>query len=356
MTNANFSFYSFAIERCKDDDLRKMAGLGSCKSKEDIDDIINWSIVHVDILDHYPDVLNYHHPFQDYFYSMNHIMYSNFYVNNEIDFNPILLKTNYGIVIDKSKTETTYLFSESTKQTNSEIIYEYDENGNPILDDDGNQIRKSSGFVCIYNFYMGNNLQHYERTYQKLQDVLSKIGGFGKTTFIFMTTLNLLVSKFIVVLDTEDFLISIDKNINNNNVTIPVNTIQQNETYENKKIFDFKNENKYNIKDIASFGNNNLYNFNKDINKMKSYEQKDEDILQKPNKKVNFCWCQYIWDMICCGTSNKNIAYYENFRKRILSEENMIISHSNLYKAINFLGLDNHEDFIFDKKYTTIIY
>ena len=315
MTNANFTFYSFAIERCKDDNLRKMAGLGSCKSKHDIEDIINWSIVHVDILDHYPDVLNYHQPFQDYFYSMNHIIYTNFFVNNEIDFNPILLKTNYGIVLDKSKKETTYLFSESTRQTDSEIIYEYDENGNPILDEDGNQIRKSSGFVCIYNFYMGNNLQHYERTYQKLQDLLSKIGGFGKTTFIFMTTLNLLVSKFIVVLDTEDFLISIDKNINNNNVTIPVNSIVQNETYENNKFFNFKNKNihedkfknKYmeqqnqnnensqikqainnNIKDIGSIGNNSLYNFNKDLNKINLMRKKMKIFCKSRIKKLIF--------------------------------------------------------------------
>ena len=43
-------------------------------------------------------------------------------------------------------------------------------------------------------------------------------------------------------------------------------------------------------------------------------------------------------------------------RELIISEENIIISHSNLYKVVNFIGLDNNKDLIFDKQYTTIFY
>ena len=56
--------------------------------------------------------------------------------------------------------------------------------------------------------------------------------------------------------------------------------------------------------------------------------------------------------MICCGTSNKNITYYEKFRQKMLSEENIIISNYNLYKLISLLGLDNSDELIFDKNYT----
>ena len=34
----------------------------------------------------------------------------------------------------------------------------------------------------------------------------------------------------------------------------------------------------------------------------------------------------------------------------------MILSHSNLYKVINILGLNENDDLIFDKRYTTILY
>ena len=75
-------------------------------------------------------------------------------------------------------------------------------------------------------------------------------------------------------------------------------------------------------------------------------------LLNKAKTHNNFCWCQYIWYMICCGTSNKNITYYEKFRQKMLSEENIIISNYNLYKLISLLGLDNSDELIFDKNYT----
>lgn len=40
MSNDNYSFYSVIIEKCKDDNLRKLAGLGACKNNDTIDSII----------------------------------------------------------------------------------------------------------------------------------------------------------------------------------------------------------------------------------------------------------------------------------------------------------------------------
>ena len=60
--------------------------------------------------------------------------------------------------------------------------------------------------------------------------------------------------------------------------------------------------------------------------------------------------------LFSCETSNKNLSYYEKFRQRIIRVENMILSHSNLYKVINILGLNENDDLIFDKRYTTILY
>lgn len=226
---------------------------------------------------------------------------------------------------------------------------------------------------------MKNRLQHYERSYQKLQDILSKIGGFGKTTFLIASTINLIVYKYIVILDIEDFLLSINKI--KNNININNTTSEFDSTFENKKIFFPKfqkeeNKNKileqkiqdkelsiikprkHNKTDITNVKDDPIWNnnFNKEYNFKKASYLETEEFINKPIEKNNFCWLQYIWHMICCDTINKNIAYYENFRKRIISEENMIISHSNLYKAINILGLDSHEDLIFDKQYTTIFY
>ena len=385
MSNFNYSFYAIIIERCKDDNLRKLSGLGQCNNKEAIEDSIKSSLLNMDFIDYYPDVLNYNHPFKKYFYSMNSVLYTNSFISNDLSFNPTLLKTNYGIVFDRSKIKYTYMFDQLIKVVNNEEYELVDDEGKKMYDDDGKIKTISSGFVSVINFYMENRLQHYERTYIKLQDLLSKIGGFGKTTFIITSTINVLICRFITLLDTEDFILSLNTNINNTNEDTMCNAIKK-DTNENRQIiYNLKNPNLYennlsnkyldqklqgneilkikqndkdnkksitNIKD-GPIPNNSEYNKNI-TNSIKTSYQQTEEFSNKPTKKCNFCWFQYLWYMFYCGVSNKNIAYYENLRQRILSEENIIISHYNLYTLISILGLDNNEELILDKKYITI--
>ena len=380
MTNENYTFYQIIVERCKEDNLRNLLGLGTYKNKDEIENSIENYWINIKILDNYPDVLNYNHPFTNYFYSINNGLYKHSFTSIDINFNPALLKTNYGIVFDRSKTIYTYMVDSVLRVVNNEVIELIDDEGKKMYDDNKEIMTKSSGFISSFAFYLGNRMQHYERTYIKLQDLLSKIGGFGKTTFIICTTLNILICKFITILDTEDFLLSLKNNINTNNDDTMCNINK--DTYENKKIFsDIKNpniyENKYldqqlqgneisKIKQIDKINIKNNINIkdepklhNSESNKNIKSSIKDsylqtEVLLNKPGGRCNFCWCQYIWYMICCGTSNKNITFYENVRKRILSEENIIISHYNLYKLISILGLDSNEELILDKKYITI--
>ena len=245
MSNNNYSFYGVIVEKWKDDDLRKLSGLGPCKSKDSIDNIIKSSIINLKIIDNYPDVLNYKHPFKKYFYSMNSILYTNSFIANDINFNPALLKTNYGIVFDRSRIKYTYMFDEIIKVLNDEEYTLLDDEGKKIYDENGKEITISSGFVATFNIYIGNRLQHYERTYIKLQDLLSKIWGFGKTTFLISSTINILFFRFITLLDTEDYLLSLDKNLFTNDDDTMVNVIQK-EPKENKHIiYNIKNPNLY---------------------------------------------------------------------------------------------------------------
>jgi hypothetical protein len=107
------------------------------KSKDAIDNIIKSSIINLKILDNYPDVLNYNHPFKKYFYSMNSMLYTNSFIANDIAFNPALLKTNYGIVFDRSKIRYTYMFDEIIKVLNDE---EYS-----LVDDEGKKYTMKMG-------------------------------------------------------------------------------------------------------------------------------------------------------------------------------------------------------------------
>ena len=42
--------------------------------------------------------------------------------------------------------------------------------------------------------------------------------------------------------------------------------------------------------------------------------------------------------MICCGSNNKKIRYYENIRETLISEENIIQNYLDIY---NLLKINN---------------
>jgi hypothetical protein len=375
MSNENYTFYSFIIEKCKDDDLRKLAGLGSCKNKDAIDSILKSSFINIKILDNYPDVLNYNQPFKKYLYSTNSLLYTDSFISNSINFNPALLKTNYGIVFDRSRIKYAYMFYETLKVMNDEAFSLVDEEGKKLYDENGKEITKSTGFIATFDIFLQNRSQHYERTYQKLQDLLSKIGGFGKTTFLIASTINIIFFRFVTILDTEDFVLSLNKNLNNNNDETMCNVLQKYPQEKNKVIYNLNSPNLYennlNKKYLdQQLPGNEISKIKQNITNIKDGpvpNDKGNDnsignsikpsyspggLLNKAKTHNNFCWCQYIWYMICCGTSNKNITYYEKFRQKMLSEENIIISNYNLYKLISLLGLDNSDELIFDKNYT----
>ena len=63
------------------------------------------------------------------------------------------------------------MFDKLLKVVNNEEYELVDDDGKKMYDDDGKIKTISSGFVSVINFYMENRLQHYERTYIKLQDL-----------------------------------------------------------------------------------------------------------------------------------------------------------------------------------------
>ena len=145
MSNPNYTFYGLIIEKCKNDNLRKLSGFGPCKSKEEIDNYILSSVVVLEFIDHYPDVLNYKEPFIKYFYSLSNLLYPKSFTVNHINFNPALIKTHNGIFLDNIIEELSYLFDQNEKVSMDEEIEMKENNGNPFYDENGNKIYKSTG-------------------------------------------------------------------------------------------------------------------------------------------------------------------------------------------------------------------
>jgi hypothetical protein len=61
---------------------------------------------------------------------------------------------------------------------------------------------------------------------------------------------------------------------------------------------------------------------------------KKDEFKSKPIEKQNFNWFKFIGYLICCGRNDKKMAYYEEFRAKLISEENIIQNYLDIYKLL----------------------
>ena len=501
-SHPDVNYYGVLIRKCANTDLR-IKNFGQCSSDEDIEKYIEHIFINFRIIDHYADVLNYKKPFTKYLYSITSGIFSGTYTINHLNFNPALMETHNGIFFDNIVEEPAYFFTLNEKIT-SEV-------GNTRL---------ISGFY----FWMQNVQQYYEREYKRLQDILSDIGGIGSIILIIAQGINLLVSNFIILLDTKELISSVDQQNfkkrekkpthygTRNEIMIPpkrhrvnndmLNNSQKSSNYEENFKEGINIVKKNNISDDINFNNNimekkdslnhylkkkfkikkdNILNVNDNIN---IYKQKNEDQIEEPykiptqntkdyrgiiklshnneenlkeerykerkqynykkfnndkynrinseikifnservnlpeeviekinrnkkneinndenyniyieksnisesnngaknsdldkdkdieidtdkyksknksknknknknkniksKKKQNFNWFDYILYMICCGKNNPKIQYYEDLRAQIISEENIIQNHLNVYKLLKVCQIETSHNLV----------
>ena len=130
-----------------------------------------------------------------------------------------------------------------------------------------------------------------------------------------------------------------------------------NDSYEKdkmpKKNFTFNVENKNKIPD----NNKSSMNLNSDSTKndnsinqndnMHNYQEKKENLSNLPSnskigidniimnkKKDNFKFCKFLIYKITFGIKIKEYKNYEDFRKKIISEEQLIKNHLNIYNLV----------------------
>ena len=106
---------------------------------------------------------------------------------------------------------------------------------------------------------------------------------------------------------------------------------------------------------VNQINNNNLIK-KKDKNDIKEiYKNTNENLDKVKNKKnynkrfikkSGFTFFKYLWYFICCKRNNNKIDFYSNFRTSLISEENIIQDHYDIYKLlkaydVNRKGIDN---------------
>lgn len=397
MSNPEFkgTYYGITIEKCKDDNLRKLSGLGSCKSDEEINDYIYSCAITLYIVDHYSDVTNYLKPYNNYIYSISNLLAPKIFTVNNLNFNPSTIKTHNGIFFDNVVEEKSFIFIQNEKNTMDEEIEITDKEGNPIYDEKGNILKKSTGIAHSFYFWMQNRLQFYERNYERFQDILGDIGGIREIIYLIASIINALYSYYTILSDTEEIFFTInnnneiDKTISNNKDKINeiLNPPKIQRHYINNNINLVSNAQKLMKYDIDIYGysldnkkkyNNLFESMNNDKNyeekikkeeenlginrkgirkrkslKIKRKESHDSNKLideQKKKNKINqiinknLSLCKFIKYLFYCKKKDENISFIEIYREKIVSEESMIQGYLDILQMSSFYKKKDSND------------
>ena len=378
-SHPNRTYYGIILQRCdKSPDILKNQG-PQCKTESEITNLINRVSLKFQIIDHYADMLNYEMPFTKYFYDVTSAITNEVYIVNHLNFNPANMLTHNGIFFDNQVQERSYFFTQNEKHTIDQSSLASGESLNGCL-------------IGIY-FWMQNTLQYYERNYDRFQDLLSDIGGVSSIVVTLGYYLNLLVHNYVIVLDTQELVLNrdhsnyfkkrdlkrkptifrkaneinditlfqkkIQEQIKNIEIKKPDNENIDNSNKENeemdknniniftnkKKILRNNRRNSKTIKQnhskhssflipgselsINNIKNRRILNFKED-----SEENSEEDVDNRPLEKQEFNWFKYIWHLVNCRTKDKKISYYEEFRSKLISEENIIQNYLDIYKLL----------------------
>ena len=277
---------------------------------------------HFNFINHDIDVLNYKNPKRKYIYSIENAIDKDNYSTNHINLGPILITTHDGIAFDKSKDEMSYTFERNDVFTNNE---------------------PNSNIYCIYNLWLKNRMQCFERVYKKIQDFISQIGGVAQGITYVAVFLNSLFNKYVTISNVEKIIspyLKIDKinkkeNIKNKLEELPKmkNKINSSTKLNNNYEINYQvTENKETTNNINDVGyiNNSISTKSKN-NETQIMSKEDElKTLYYTLFKKKFNFWYYRWYKLTCRKRNRYFKEYEDFRIKIISEENLIKNHLNI--------------------------
>ena len=332
--NPNNTLYSIIIEPCKEDTLDLILGEGyQCKNNTDyFKNLNNFGVAYFYLINNYINLLNYENPSVKFFFTIEGILSKYEYSINNMNFNPSKIETHNGLIFDNIKEERSYLYERNDVKTDS---------------------REGKDIYAAYVFWLKNNMNYNQRTYKRVQDIVSNIGGIYQAITIISIFINSLYNNYIILYDTENLLFS--------SINEEKNKIKKDDNQ--KTIKELKNEENNNNKDFAkSFDKEKFnaklpYNNNKKnkiennniskcktncINSFQDLNLKSKTQLNKfennniENKKLK--GKKNLWNFILfklsCDKKDNYFKVYNDFRMKIISEEHLIKNHLNIYKIL----------------------
>jgi hypothetical protein len=274
----------------------------------------------------------------------NGINKQNYYVNN-LNIFPSIVRTHNSYIFNNVEDERAYIYERNDVMT---------------------EINKEDKIYVAFNIWLKNTVNHYERTYKRLQDVIPNIGGINQIVIFISVCINKFYNKYIEIIDTDTLLFSSIKKrkrdrkkiIANKNMDLKyedLNKEKKNELVKKSNDRE-KNNEKLNKKmeknknDINISGNNNFFYSSEELyhipdNHIKSSENRDNinnksnvyniyNIIASKISEEKKTFCKFILFKLLCGKKYKWFGIYQNFRKKIISEEHLIKNYLNIYNLL----------------------
>ena len=332
--NPQNKIYNLILYKCDQKILNNIFGKGhKCKNDEEIEKVINKrGLIHFNFIDHFVDILKFEEPIKKYFYRIENTIDKDNYSINNINFNPILIKTQKGIIFDNFEDK---------------ISYSYERNDVFIKLIKGN-------IYMEYSLLLKNRVSYHERIYKKLSVSLTTLGGVANSIILIASFINKIINQYTILKDIQSILnsshISIDeinqpkKNIQSKKIpNLNPKNIENNSINKNIDKMDISSRTNLEIIDKNSDINkeekkekqiNNVENNNKEDKDGKNFNKSNE--YNKQKEKIIF-W-KFLIHKFSCGKKNHRLKLYEDFREKIISVENLIQINLN---AHNILKLKN---------------
>ena len=397
-SNNNAVNYGIIMEKCRNDSLTNY-----CKSKIEIDYYLEHLYGILYFIDTYAEVLNFENPYTKYLYKLTNGFFSHSFTVNNLNFNPSLIGNNDGAFVKYKFFQKSFQFTQNEKSTlvnsdNTDILvsfYFWMQNTEQYYDrnyerfqDLLSDIGGINSFIIFIAKIINTLVVHYIILLDTEELVLDTDKyNFAKEKFHSKPTI---LKKASEILNPPKFRNNkfknhtinkkqqnsvfqillrerLDLNAFNNNINIDAKS-------EPFKHLNFRNANEFNLSrnlekkqtnnciipmNIFKEENNNIKNENIDkkiISDSKNISMTIKDSIHeleteikqeenKPIKKQNFSFFNYIFYILTCKKINPKIKYYENFRRQIISEENIIQNHINIFKLLSECNIDNVDPF-----------
>ena len=392
-SNKNCTNYGIIMEKCINDSLNK-----GCKSEKEIENYLKHLYVSLYFMDQYTDVLNYETPFIRYLYKLSNLFFNNSFTVNHLNFNPSHVASHSGIIFDELILDKSYQYTQNEKVTmeivNTKILVSFHfwmqntmqyyernyEKFQDLISNVGGINSSITLLALIINYIVSNYIilldtealvlnsdkQNFKSYKFSLKPAILKKASqiMNPPKFKSLKSRKHVSFKkkqssiFQVLLNNKTYI----GKLNNNNFKT-----DQEAKSEPFNLFT-KRTNKFNLisesNEIEKQSNpalsfNQCYKIEKcsvnsssiDSNSLTlkdSVHELGSDIKNKKYKpivKQNFTFMQYIYFVICCKRKNPKMSYYESFRTQVISEENLIQNHFNIFKLLSLCKIENLNPF-----------